>query len=91
MTNFLLNLEDMAIARTTRLEMQKEELEKITAGLKLAINMATDACNEYTSIEVLAVNTSILRALKQVLDSLNPQSLKPVCTRWILKQISNFH
>ena len=73
-------LKDMAIARTTRLEMQKEELEKITAGLKLAINMATDACNEYTSIEVLAVNTSILRALKQVLDSFNPQSLKPVCT-----------
>ena len=73
-------LEDMAIAKTTRLEMQKEELEKITAGLKLAIDMATDACNEYTSIEVLAVNTSILRALKQVLDSLNPQSLKPVCT-----------
>ena len=73
-------LEDMAIARTTRLEMQKEELEKITAGLKLAINTASDACNEYTSIEVLAVNTTVQHALKQVLDSFNPQSLKPVCT-----------
>ena len=73
-------LEDMAIAKTTRLEMQKEELEKIMAGLELAINTATDACNEYTNIEVLAVNASILRALKQLLDSLNPQSLKPVCT-----------
>ena len=68
-------LEDMAIAKITRLEMQKEELEKITAGLQLA-----DACNEYTSIEVLAVNTSVQHALSQTLDFLNSSSFKALCT-----------
>ena len=73
-------LENMAIAKTTRLEMQKEELEKITAGLELAVTTATDACNEYTSIEVLAVNTYVQHALSQTLDFLNPSSLKALCT-----------
>ena len=69
------DLDDVAIAKKTRLEMQKENLEKVTASLQLAVTTANDACNEYTSIEVL----SIKGAIQQVYEEIHPVSLYPVC------------
>ena len=73
-------LEDIAIAKTTQLEMQKEDLEKITAGLELALGIGNDICNNYSSIEALSVKQSVVHALKNVLDHINPTSFHPVCT-----------
>ena len=70
------DLDDVAIAKKTRLEMQKENLHKITASLQLALTTANEVCNEYTSIEVL----SIKGAIQQVFEEINPVSLYPVCT-----------
>ena len=49
-------------AKTTQLEIQKEGLEKLTAGLRLALDSGKEACNEYSSVEVLAVKTFIKEA-----------------------------
>ena len=49
-------------AKTTQLEIQKEDLEKITADLRLALDSGKEACNEYSSVEVLAVKTFIKEA-----------------------------
>ncbi len=73
-------LEDIAIAKTTQLEMQKEDLEKITAGMELALSMGNDVCSTYSSIEALSVKQSVVHALKDVLDHINPTSFHPICT-----------
>ena len=72
-------LEDIAIAKTTQLEMQKEDLEKITASLELALSMGNDVCTTYSKIEALSVKQSVVHALKNVLDHINPTSFHPVC------------
>ena len=83
-------LEDIAIAKTTQLEMQKEDLEKITANLELALSMGNDVCTTYSKIEALSVKQSVVHALKNVLDQINPTSFHPVCTGGPVISVNHF-
>ena len=65
----LQELKSSVTAKTTQLEIQKEGLEKIIAGLRLALDSGKEACNEYSSVEVLAVKTFIKEASTSFLEA----------------------
>ncbi len=46
-------MENTAITKTTRLEIQKEEFDKITTGLQFTFESGSVACNEYNSVIVM--------------------------------------
>ena len=60
-------VDNSAIAKSTRLEMQKEGLDKISTGLQLALESGNTACKEYSSTEVLAVKGTIFKASNDLL------------------------
>ena len=64
--------------KTTHLEMQKEGLEKITAGLQLALDSGRVACTEYSAIETLAIKASIHQASKDLLEESHSTDFHPV-------------
>ena len=64
--------------KTTQLEIQKEGLEKITAGLQLALDSGCVACTEYSAIETLAIKAFIHQASKGLLDESHSTDFHPV-------------
>ena len=65
-------------AKTTQLEIQKEGLEKITAGLQLSLDSGRVACTEYSAIETLAIKAFIHRASKGLLEESHSTDFHPV-------------
>ena len=65
-------------AKTTELEIQKEGLEKITAGLQLALDSGCVACTEYSAIETLAIKAFIHQASKGLLEDSHSTDFHPV-------------
>ena len=65
-------------AKTTQLEIQKEGLEKITAGLQLALDSGRVACTEYSAIETLAIKAFIHQASKDLLEESHSTDFHPV-------------
>ena len=64
--------------KTTQLEIQKEGLEKITAGLQLALDSGRVACTEYSAIETLAIKAFIHQASKGLLEESHSTDFHPV-------------
>ena len=64
--------------KTTQLEIQKEGLEKITAGLQLALDSGRVACTEYSAIETLAIKAFIHQASKCLLEESHSTDFHPV-------------
>ena len=74
----LQEVENSAVGKTTQLEIQKEGLQKITAGLQLSIDGISVACREYSTAEVLAVKPTIYQASKSLLEESLSSSFCPV-------------
>ena len=64
--------------KTTQLEIQKEGLEKITAGFRLALDSGRVACTEYSAIETLAIKAFIHQASKCLLEESHSTDFHPV-------------
>ena len=60
-------VENTAIAKSTQLEIQKEGLDTISAGLQLALEAGSTACKDYDTAEFLAVKGSIFKASNDLL------------------------
>ena len=50
------------------LEMQKEDLQKISARLQLTCSSSSTACNEYSDTQILAVKGSMQQSSNDLLD-----------------------
>ena len=77
-TDLLKELDDLTIAKKTQLEMQKEDIERIQSGLKRVLDTGTCACDEYSSLEVLAIKGFIQHASEELLEECRLSSLHPV-------------
>ena len=82
-------VENLAIAKSTRLEMQKEGLDKISTGLQLALESGNTACKVYSSTEVLAVKGSIFKASNDLLQESRSIDLQPVSNGSLSVAIDN--
>ena len=82
-------VENSAIAKSTRLEMQKEGLDKISTGLQLALESGNTACKEYSSTEVLAVKGTIFKASNDLLQESHSIDLLPVSNSSLRVAIDN--
>ena len=82
-------VENSAIAKSTRLEIQKEGLDKISTGLQLASESGTTACKEYSSTEVLAVKGTIFKASNDLLQESRSIDLQPVSNGSLRVAIDN--
>ena len=82
-------VENLAIAKSTRLEMQKEGLDKISTGLQLALESGNTACKEYSSTEVLAVKGTIFKASNDLLQESRSIDLLPVSNGSLRVAIDN--
>ena len=84
----LKEVKNSVTANVTQLEIQKECFEKMAASLKLALASGGAACNEYSSVEVLAVKDCILQAAHSFLEQMHSLNLYPVCNSSLLVEIS---
>ena len=82
-------VENLAIAKSTRLEIQKEGLDKISTGLQLALESGNTACKEYSSTEVLAVKGTIFKASNDLLQESRSIDLQPVSNSSLSVAIDN--
>ena len=82
-------VENSAIAKSTRLEIQKEGLDKISTGLQLASESGNTACKEYSSTEVLAVKGTIFKASNDLLQESRSIDLQPVSNVSLCVAIDN--
>ena len=82
-------VENSAIAKSTRLEIQKEGLDKISTGLQLALESGNTACKEYSSTEVLAVKGTIFKASNDLLQESRSIDLQPVSNGSLSVAIDN--
>ena len=82
-------VENSAIAKSTRLEMQMEGLNKISTGLQLALESGNTACKEYSSTEVLAVKGTIFKASNDLLQESRSIDLQPVSNGSLSVAIDN--
>ena len=82
-------VENSAIAKSTRLEIQKEGLDKISTGLQLALESGNTACKEYSSTEVLAVKGTIFKASNDLLQESRSIDLQPVSNGSLCVAIDN--
>ena len=82
-------MENLAIAKSTRLEIQKEGLDKISTGLQLALESGNTACKEYSSTEVLAVKGTIFEASNDLLQESRSIDLQPVSNGSLSVAIDN--
>ena len=85
----LQEVENLAIAKSTRLEIQKEGLDKISTGLQLALESGNTACKEYSSTEVLAVKGTIFKASNDLLQESRSIDLQPVSNGSLRVAIDN--
>ena len=58
--------EDSAIAKSTRLNIQKEGLDKLFTNLQLALESGNAACKEYSSVQLFAVKGTIFKASSDI-------------------------
>ena len=72
------------VARSTQLELQKEDLERISRGLEVSLSSGRVAVNDYNSLEMLSVKGSIYTASKRCLQKLSLADLQPVCNSGII-------
>ena len=82
-------VENSAIAKSTRLEIQKEGLDKTSTGLQLALESGNTACKEYSSTEVLAVKGTIFKASNDLLQESRSIDLQPVSNGSLSVAIDN--
>ena len=82
-------VENSAIAKSTRLEIQKEGLDKISTGLQLALESGNAACKEYSSTEVLAVKGTVFKASNDLLQESRSIDLLPVSNGSLSVAIDN--
>ena len=82
-------VENSAIAKSTRLEIQKEGLDKISTGLQLALESGNTACKEYSNTEVLAVKGTIFEASNDLLQESRSIDLQPVSNGSLRVAIDN--
>ena len=82
-------MENSAIAKSTRLEIQKEGLDKISTDLQLALESGNTACKEYSSTEVLAVKGTIFKASNDLLQESRSIYLQPVSNGSLSVAIDN--
>ena len=76
--DLLWEVDAMAVAKTTQLQIQKEGLEKLTAGIQLSLQAGTQACNDYSSAEFLSVKSFIKDNAATLIQELNSTQLQPV-------------
>ena len=72
-------IENSAVAKSTLLVEQKEDLDKVSTSLQLALESGSAACKEYSSAEILAVKGTVLQASKGLLEESRSLDLQPVC------------
>ena len=82
-------VENLAIAKSTRLEIQKEGLDKISTDLQLALESGNTACKEYSSTEVLAVKGTIFKTSNDLLQESRSIDLQPVSNGSLRVAIDN--
>ena len=82
-------VENSAIAKSTRLEIQKKGFDKISTGLQLALESGNTACKEYSSTEVLAVKGTIFKASNDLLQESRSIDLQPVSNGSLSVAIDN--
>ncbi len=82
-------VENTAIAKITRLQIQKEGLDKISSGLQLALQAGSIACKEYGNVELLAVKGTILKASNDLLLESRSTDLQPISSSSLCVSIDN--
>ena len=82
-------VEITAIAKSTRLKIQKEGLDTISAGLQLALDAGGTACKDYDTAEFLAVKGSIFKASNDLLRESHSLDLVPVTNSSLRVAIDN--
>ncbi len=77
-SELLEEVDKASLAKTTQLDMQREELVKIKDALQLSLDTGTTVCSQYDSVELLAVKRYIQTALQSYIKE--AQSLQFVVT-----------
>ena len=87
--DLLWEVDAMAVAKTTQLQIQREGLEKLIARIQLSLQAGTQACNDYSSAEFLSVKSFIKDNAATLIQELNSTQLQPVsddCMNLIVDQ-----
>ena len=75
----LLNvLKEIAVAKKTQLELQKESLQSIALQLHSVMDSCTSAITDYVDVEALAVKGSIQQAAKKAIEKMKSTDTRPV-------------